>query len=212
MNPKSNNKTSIEEDDCSSATIEGSTEDIVSSPNNTEKPTLSFNELIEQIHNQIDEKVANIPYDFNDMDQKQDWFIAYKEIIAAYPKEFQPTTIYDDFSIKELELLFRIVQAEAGDEWDFDEKANVASVIFNRLNSGKYNSLTHVLTAPKQFSPYASGKYLKVTIDEKTVLACEYVFMFGDTTNGCYGFKMTKEKKWNGWEWQFNDDTHHFYK
>lgn len=160
----------------------------------------------------MNKEIKSIPYNFNDMQQKQQWFLAYKDIIAKYPKVLHKKTIYETYSEKEIELLFRIVQAEVGDEYDFDEKANVASVIFNRLHSDKYKSLTHVLTAEGQFSPYRSGKYLKVVIDEKTILACEYVFLFGDTTGGCYSFMMAKQEKWHGWTWQFNDDCHHFYK
>lgn len=199
-----------------SASVEENTHTVVSIPQEptTEEETT---DVWEMLINKMNEEVAEIPYDFNDMNQKQQWFLAYKDAIAKYPKELHMCTIYEAYDDKTLDLLFRIVQAEAGDEWDFDEKANVASVIFNRLNSGKYNSLVGVLTAKNQFSPYASGKYLKVEVDEKTILACEYVFLFGDTTGGCYSFKMTKEDKWyigNGkyWEYQFSDDTHHFYK
>lgn len=199
------------EKETGTVSIEENTNNTVSMPQEpvTEEQTTDY---WENLINQMNEEVANIPYNFDDMQQKQQWFLAYKEIIAKYPKELHMTTIYETYSEKELDLLFRIVQSEVGDEWDFDEKANVVSVIFNRLNSGKYNSLTQVLTAKNQFSPYSSGKYLKVTVDEKTVLACEYVFLFGDTTGGCYGFQMKKIEGWNGWEWAFSDDTHHFYR
>ena len=83
------------------------------------------------------------------------------------------------------------------------------SVIFNRLNSGKYSSLIEVLTAPYQFADVVKGK----EIDEKTILACEYVFLFGDTTNGCMAFRSDiKPDKWYGWTYQFSDEAHNFYK
>ena len=194
------------------ASIEENTHTIVAIPQE-ELPTLEeTTDPWEMLINQMNEDIKNIPYDFNDMDQKQEWFLAYKEVIAKYPKELHMCTIYEAYDEKTLDLLFRIVQAEVGDEYDFDEKANVVSVIFNRLNSGKYISLVDVLTAKNQFSPYWDGRYSEVIIDEKTILACEYVFLFGDTTNGCYAFKMTKQNKWYNWTWQFNDDCHHFYK
>ena len=188
-------------------TIEENTDVTVSIP---EEPTVeetttpSWKDLI----NQMNEEVANIPYDFNDMNQKQDWFLAYKEVIAKYPKELHMITIYEAYLEEDLALLYGVVQAEVGDEYSFVEKINVVSVMFNRLNSGNYSSLREVLTAPNQFADVVKGK----TIDEKTILACEYVFLFGDTTNGCYAFKMTKQNKWYNWTYQFSDRCHHFYK
>lgn len=189
-------------------TIEEKTEIIVSVP---ETPTTEESTTLSLIDKMNDE-IANIPYDFNNMEQKQNWFLAYKEIIEKYPEELHMSTIYETYNSGTLELLFRIVQSEVGDEYDFDEKANVASVIFNRLNSGNYDSLTDVLTAKGQFSPYSSGVYLNVEVDEKTILACEYVFLFGDTTGGCYGFQMKWIENWNGWTPVFRDDCHTFYK
>ena len=153
--------------------------------------------------------VSNIPYNFDDIQQKQDWFLTYKEIISTYPKEIHKTTIYETFSKEELSLLFGVVQAETGNEYSFVEKINVVSVIFNRFNSGKYSSLREVLTVPCQFADVVSGK----EIDEKTILACEYVFLFGDTTNGCMAFRSDiKPTKWYGWTYQFSDEAHNFYK
>lgn len=184
-------------------TIEENTKNIVSTPN--EEPTTpSWEDLI----NQMNEEVANIPYNFNDISQKQDWFLAYKEIIAKYPKELHMLTIYEAYSKEDLALLYGVVQAEVGDEYSFVEKVNVISVMFNRLNSGNYSSLREVLTAPNQFASVVKGK----EIDEKTILACEYVFLFGDTTDGCVAFKMSKQNKWYDWTYQFSDGCHHFYK
>ena len=66
-------------------------------------------------------------------------------------------------------LLFeQIVAAETGSKWTVDEKLTVASVVINRVNSKsfRYDTIQEVLTAPKQFSVYGSGRYLKVEITE----------------------------------------------
>lgn len=195
------------------ATIEKNTELIVSTPTEamTEEPTTEGQTTpsMEDLINQMNEEVANIPYDFDDMNQKQDWFLAYKEVIAKYPKELHMVTIYEAYSKEDLALLYGVVQAEVGDEYSFVEKVNVISVMFNRLNSGKYYSMREVLTAPNQFASVVEGR----EIDEKTILACEYVFLFGDTTNGCMAFRSDiKPSEWFGWTYQFSDDAHHFYK
>lgn len=164
---------------------------------------------LENLTDQMGVEISNISYNFDDIQQKHNWFLAYKEIIAKYPKELHKPTIYETFSKEELSLLYGVVQAETGNEYSFVEKINVISVIFNRLNSDKYSSLIEVLTSPYQFANVVKGK----EIDEKTILACEYVFLFGDTTNGCMAFRSDiKPAKWYGWTYQFRDQAHYFYK
>ena len=61
---------------------------------------------------QLGIEVSNIPYNFDDIQQKQDWFLTYKEIISTYPKKIHKTTIYETFNKEELSLLFGVVQAK----------------------------------------------------------------------------------------------------
>lgn len=153
------------------------------------------------------------------IEDKMEWFIAYKEIINDYYGVLDPLeTIYDVFSEEELDLLFRVVQAEVGDEWDFIHKTNVANVIFNRLYSeeddfAKQDTLSKVLVA-KQFSTISSGRYKQVEVSELTILACEYAFMIEDTTDGCIAFRSDKKApdKWNKWIKVYFDGAHYFYK
>lgn len=161
---------------------------------------------------EMNEKIAKIPYDINNDAEKMDWFIEYKNIVNQYPKELHNKTIYEEYSSEELDLLFRIVQCETGDEYGFIEKANVISVIFNR-HTTRGLTLTEVLTAKNQFAPYSIGVYKNAKIDEKTILACEFVYMFGDTTDGCMAFRSDIcPNTWYSWTYQFSDKAHHFYK
>lgn len=183
-----------------------------------EESTKQTNEKIEEIQEVVKEEkseleIAKEEYEMKLTSLKQanlskeDWFKKYKLLIEEYGDILgRPETIYDKYSNEELDLLFKIVQAEIGSEWSFDQKSNVVSVIFNRLDS--YGSLTKVLTAKNQFSPYGSGRYLKVIVDEKTILACEYVFMFGDTTNGALFFDSSGKLNY---KFLFNDGAHNFY-
>ena len=75
----------------------------------------------------------------------------------------------------DLEVLLRIVEAEAGCE-DEDGKLLVANVILNRLNSEKFpDSITEIVfqreNGVSQFSPIADGSYYKVSVSEETVEA-----------------------------------------
>lgn len=146
---------------------------------------------------------------------KKKWFVEYKEIVKKYSDEHfdTPETIYDCFSEEELDLLFRVVQAEVGDEWGFIHKANVANVIFNRLYSEQrsfkeQNTLLEVLNE-NQFSTIKNGRYKKVIISQETILACEYAFLIEDTTNGALFFDSNGVLKYKK---IFNDGVHNFYK
>ena len=146
-----------------------------------------------------------------------DYFIQYKQIQEEYSEWLDADeTIYDYFNEYELELFFRIVETEVrGDEY-FNEKVNVASVILNRLEHESFPcNLTDVITQYPQFSSYTSGAYNNVTVTETTILACEYAFQFGDTTNGALYFDSTNGNSWadKNREFLFKDSVgHSFYK
>lgn len=136
--------------------------------------------------------------------------------IKVQPKKIK--SLYDTYSKEEIDLLFRIVETEVRDNEYFDEKANVCSVIFNRLKHKEFpNTLTGVLTQRYQFSSYAGGNgdYQKVTITDMTIAACEYVYKNGDTTGGALYFDSTSGNSWASKHktYMFTDGVGHaFYK
>ena len=143
------------------------------------------------------------------IENKEEYFIAYKSIIARYPQITQGhETIYDAFTEEELSLLFKVVQAEIGD-YSFEQKCNVVSVIFNRMTHDRFpNTLTEILSYD-QFESISNGMYEKVQIDETTILACEYVYIFG-VTNNCVFFDSNGNL--SHYQYVFNDGAHNFYK
>lgn len=189
--------------------------------------TNSFNEW-DELHNQyetklkgleildiISDKYINKMNELSMVDDKHKWYIEYKDLIEEYSQYYEdtPLTIYDCFSTDELDLLFRVVQAEVGDEYGFKEKANVASVIFNRYYHEEFdaNTLFDILTS--QFSCISDGRYLEVFVSNTTILACEYAFEIEDTTGGCVAFRSDyNPEKWCKWGYIFQDDAHYFYK
>lgn len=126
----------------------------------------------------------------------------------------EPTvTLYDVYSEDELDLLFRVVQAEAT-EGDVVQKSHVASVIFNRIKEGWWDGdLTKNLMAKRQFEVVTNGRYKKMKVNAETILACEMAFE-QDTTQGALFFDCTEGKSWaaKNQEWIFNDGIHDFYK
>ena len=174
--------------------------------NSIEEQLMPINFEINNVIEEMNHKMAEI----ESITDKKEWFLAYKDIVEKYSYIIDPPeTIYDYFTEEELDLLFRVVQAEIGDEYSFEQKCNVSSVIFNRLYHERFpNTLSEILTYD-QFSPIADGRYKEVDVTEDTILACEYAFMMEDTTNGCLFFDSNNMLNY---QFIFNDSAHNFYK
>ena len=96
----------------------------------------------------------------------------------------------------DLEVLLRIVEAEAGCE-DEDGKLLVANVILNRLNSDRFpDSITEIVfqreNGVAQFSPTVDGSYNKVQISEETVNAVGRALAGEDISQGALYFAARK--------------------
>lgn len=167
----------------------------------------------------ISEKIFEVQQRINTLEceNTMEWFKKYKEIQDEYSEWIdKDETIYDYFNESELDLLFRIVETEVRGENNFDEKVNVANVIFNRIKHEDFpTNLTDILTEYPQFSSYINGEYKNVTVTETTILDCEYAFQFQDTTNGALWFDSTRGNSWadRNRKYIFTDDVgHRFYR
>lgn len=101
-----------------------------------------------------------------------------------------------DLSDEELEVLQRIVEAEAGNE-DENGKLLVANVVLNRVNSDKFpDTVSEVVfqreKGVSQFSPVYNGSYYTVTVSEETVNAVERALMGEDISQGALYFAARK--------------------
>ena len=137
---------------------------------------------------------------------------------TLYLQEYLSITqqsIYDDFDYKDIDLFAQVVEAEAT-SGDFNNKCNVASVIWNRLRDDKYkDTLNGVLTRPNQFSCVSDGRIRTVTVKEEDYQAIMYTYYIGDTTNGCIAFDNVNGNTWSSEHLtaQFTDSIGHtFYK
>ena len=166
--------------------------------------TINFE--IDIVIEEMNQKMAEI----ESIEDKKEWFISYKNIIDEYSYIIDPPeTIYDYFAEEELDLLFHVVQAEVGDEYSFEQKVNVANVIFNRLGHERFPDTLNEILVYDQFSPISDGRYKKVNVSEDTILACEYAFQIEDTTDGCLFFDSNNTLNY---QFVFNDSAHNFYK
>lgn len=176
---------------------------------NIEKETVVFQEVPVVISfDNIREGVIEEMYlDYMDNQEvTEDWWFGYKIMTKDY--EAPPLHITDVYSEDELNYLYRCVETEVFGA-DFESKTHVASVVFNRLEDGRYgNSLKAVITSPNQFA------YHRTYISESTIEACAYAFEIGDTTQGALSFHSGKiSQKFNGQSLIFTDSAgHHFYK
>lgn len=73
-------------------------------------------------------------------------------------------TNHDYYTNEELDLLFHVVQAEIGDEYTFEQKVNIASVIFNRINHKYFPNETNEVLSQTQFQPISDGSYKEVEV------------------------------------------------
>ena len=83
--------------------------------------------------------------------------------LLAMPLKAEARTEYS-----EIELLERVVEAEAGNQ-GLVGKRLVVAVIYNRVESEKFpNTIQGVLTSPHQFSTVWNGAVDKVTVTDET--------------------------------------------
>ena len=179
----------------------------ISAENFVIEQPVSINFEIDTAIEEMNQKMAEI----ESIEDKKEWFIAYKSIIEEYSYIIDPPeTIYEYFTEEELDLLFHVVQAEIGDEcYSFEQKANVASVVFNRLYHEKFPDALSEILVYDQFSPISNGRYKEVEVAEDTILACEYAFEIEDTTDGCLFFDSNNALNY---QFVFDDGAHNFYK
>lgn len=77
---------------------------------------------------------------------------------------------YEDLGLNvadnEIEMLERIVQAEAGGS-GYDGMLAVANVVLNRVKFERFpNTVTEVIFANRQFTPISDGRYYTVTVSD----------------------------------------------
>lgn len=152
---------------------------------------------------------------FENLEKTEDvknWYLNY----LAWCEEIEdpPESIYDYYSKNEIDILFGVVEAEVGDLGGFEERCNVASVIFNRIASEDFgDTIEEVLTAD-EFATVNNKRYLKVEITEDTILACEFAFAIMDTTDGALYFEGNGSNVHSNYAtYLFTDNAgHKFYK
>lgn len=123
----------------------------------------------------------------------------------------------------ELDILQRIVEAEAGGE-DLEGKMLVANVVLNRVKEDAFpDTITEVVYQNRngtyQFSPVKSGRIDRVEVSEETVEAVGNVLQGEDSSEGALYFVARKHAdksnlKWfeNKLKFLFRHGGHEFYK
>lgn len=124
---------------------------------------------------------------------------------------------------EELEVLLRIVEAEAGCE-DEEGKLLVANVVLNRVNSDCFpDTVSEVVFQEErgvtQFSPVSNGSYYQVEVSEETISAVGRALMGEDISQGALYFAArqyadTTKMKWfdENLTYLFAHGGHEFFK
>lgn len=128
-----------------------------------------------------------------------------------------------ELSDEELEVLQRIVEAEAGSE-DEDGRLLVANVVLNRMNSEVFpDTVSEVVFQQSkgvtQFSPVASGRFYTVEVSEETVAAVKRALAGEDISQGALYFASRKRASSSKMRWfdtkltfLFEHGGHEFFK
>ena len=100
------------------------------------------------------------------------------------------------FSQSDIEVLQRIVEAEAGGE-DADGRLLVANVVLNRVKDDMFpDNIPDVVfqkdNGVTQFSPVSNGSYYRVTVSEETMAAVERALAGEDISDGALYFVARK--------------------
>ncbi|MCM1232304.1 MAG: cell wall hydrolase [Clostridium sp.] len=180
-----------------------------SSPHIIEVYILENSVESEQI-NIMEQRVRQELQDIEYIEDRQEWFLAYKDIVSRYAEWFGvPQTVSDVYTEEEIIIICRAIETECYDQ-DFLSKCDVASVILNRIDYGGEfgNSVKEIITKEGQFA------YGREDITESTILSLMYAYEIEDTTDGCIAFRSDKRPEiWYGWTYSFTDEAgHHFYK
>ena len=115
-------------------------------------------------------------------DPKADYFTYYttaKEILAAIDAANRPKPSYTE---EDLDLLARIINAEAGCDWIPDwVQRMVGSVVLNRVKSKYFpNTIREVIYQPGQYGPVYNGM-IHYTPTKKAIENARYVLENGST-------------------------------
>ena len=152
--------------------------------------------------------------EISNIQDHKEYYLEYKKLVEEYSEWVDsPITIYECYNNEEIDLLHKVVESEAT-AGGFDEKLNVACVIFNRIKHEKFGETLEDILTKRQFSPLADGRAYKVEITEDTILACEYAFQMPDVTGGAIYFESKGCNVHAAYaEFLFQDDIgHKFYK
>lgn len=116
---------------------------------------------------------------------------------------------------KQLNILYRIVEAEATDG-TLEQKMNVASCVLARVASPDWpDTIEGVVFQKKQFSPISDGRYYTVTVTDSTIEAVTLVRQQG-LRHSCVWFctptcSSAKTGFHSKLKFAFNDGMHNFY-
>ena len=148
---------------------------------------------------------------------------ATKEEKAEEAKETMNTGVaVISLSSKEIEILQRIVEAEATGE-DMKGKILVANVIINRVNDSAFPDSVEDVVFQKtggtyQFSPISDKRYYSVTVSDETKEAVQRVLQGEDYSQGALYFSARKRAsasnmRWfdTNLKWLFQYGNHEFF-
>jgi N-acetylmuramoyl-L-alanine amidase len=115
--------------------------------------------------------------------------IYVNDVIKTTPDVASPptSTVNTTYSARDLDVMSRIIEAEAGGE-PYEGKIAVGKVIMNRVAAHYGSSIEAVVYAPHQFSPVANGMINEPASDDSIRAAKELLSTYKGDPNGALFF------------------------
>ena len=123
-------------------------------------------------------------------------------VLSAEESEAEDAWTVSTIDDSEIEVLRRIVMAEAGCE-DMQGQIMVANVVLNRIAAGYGDTISEIVFAPGQFSPVANGTFCDVVPTESVIEAVNRALAGEDYSEGALFFVSP----YGNTSWFFSDLT-----
>jgi N-acetylmuramoyl-L-alanine amidase len=119
--------------------------------------------------------------------QDPNWIYIGENVITSDNNNVTNKSTVEGYSPAELDLLARLVRAEARGE-SFTGKVAVAEVVLNRVESSQFpDTIKGVVYQPRQFSPVSNGT-INIAADTESVKAVHEAINNGTNLNGAIYF------------------------
>jgi len=171
----------------------------------------------------IDSTLTEIPKETKETEEAKESKKTKEETVKSLSVEEKAISVFSLVTNGEVEMLERIVEAEASGE-DMVGKILIANVVFNRMADDEFPDSVEKVIFQKvdgsyQFSPISDKRFWTVSVSDETEEAVQRALEGEDYSEGALYFMSRKRAKHSATEWfdqeldwLFKHGGHEFYR